>query len=94
MTASMNASIHMSTMDGWHVEWAKAYPKDSFTIGDGVNLDEDYEANEMYKHLERTIKIYDTDEWWEKAINSVNHVVEYFDAERMIMEYTKKFYSD
>ncbi|MBB6401073.1 starch phosphorylase [Methanococcus maripaludis] len=94
MTASMNASIHMSTMDGWHVEWAKAYPNDSFTIGDGVNLDEDYEANEMYKHLERAIKIYDTDEWWERAINSVNHVVEYFDAERMIMEYTKKFYSD
>jgi len=94
MTASMNASIHMSTMDGWHVEWANAYPEDSFTIGDGVNLNEDYESKELYKRIDEAIMLYDTDEWWKKAANCVNHVVEYFDAERMIKEYSEKLYNE
>ncbi|MDK2988395.1 MAG: glycogen phosphorylase [Methanothermococcus sp.] len=92
MTASMNGSIHMSTLDGWHVEWAEMYPDDSFTIGDGVNTDEAYEANSMYEQIEKAAKMYDTDVWWEKVANCVNHVVEYFDAERMVKEYVEKMY--
>lgn len=92
MTASMNASIHMSTLDGWHVEWVDMYPDDSFTIGDGINTDDDYEAKCMYEQLEKASNIYDTDKWWKKACNCVNHIVEYFDAERMAKEYAEKMY--
>ncbi|WP_456419409.1 alpha-glucan family phosphorylase [Methanocaldococcus infernus] len=92
MTASMNASIHMSTLDGWHVEWAKMYPDDSFTIGDGVRDDDEYVANCIYSLLSDVSDLYDTEAWWIKACNCVNHIVEYFDAERMAKEYAEKLY--
>ncbi|EHP86358.1 alpha-glucan family phosphorylase [Methanotorris formicicus] len=92
MTASMNGSIHMSTLDGWHVEWVEMYPDDSFTIGDGININDAYEADCMYRELEKASKMYDTDAWWEKVANCVNHIVEYFDAERMVKEYAEKIY--
>ncbi|HIP17151.1 MAG TPA: alpha-glucan family phosphorylase [Methanothermococcus okinawensis] len=92
MTASMNASIHMSTLDGWHVEWVEMYPNNSFTIGDGINTDDGYEAKCMYEQLEIASEMYDTREWWKKACNCVNDVVKYFDAERMVKEYASKMY--
>ncbi|XRO77149.1 alpha-glucan family phosphorylase [Methanocaldococcus sp. 10A] len=92
MTASMNASIHMSTLDGWHVEWAKMYPDDSFTIGEGVRDDDAYVANCIYNLLEEVADMYDSERWWMKACNCVNHIVEYFDAERMVKEYAEKLY--
>ncbi|WP_456471651.1 alpha-glucan family phosphorylase [Methanocaldococcus sp.] len=92
MTASMNASIHMSTLDGWHVEWAKMYPDDSFTIGDGFRDDDEYVANCIYSMLSDISDLYDTEAWWLKACNCVNHIVEYFDAERMAKEYAEKLY--
>ena len=93
MTASMNGSIHFSTLDGWHVEWAEMFPEDSFTIGDGKVLQDHYEAISMYEQLEYISKeLYNTEEWWNKVCNCVNDVVKYFDAERMLKEYAEKMY--
>ncbi|UXM84563.1 alpha-glucan family phosphorylase [Methanococcus aeolicus] len=92
MSASMNASIHLSTLDGWHAEWAEMYPDNSYTIGDCKNIHDAYEANCMYNHFEIMSNIYDTEEWWNKACNCVNDIVKYFDSERMVKEYAEKMY--
>ncbi|MCS3901448.1 alpha-glucan family phosphorylase [Methanococcus voltae] len=94
MTASMNGSVHMSTLDGWHVEWYNTYPELSFTIGDGENLNEDYEADSMYKLLWDVIDMYDTDKWWELVQKNILTSVDFFNSDRMLEEYSKKVYAE
>lgn len=99
MAASMNGSIHLSTDDGWHPEFAK----------DGVNAftippidhsrpveEQDIEDNRnMMDILEsRIIPIYydDPKKWTSIVKNAMFDVIPAFDSGRMAHEYYVKMY--
>ncbi|WP_298694036.1 alpha-glucan family phosphorylase [uncultured Sulfuricurvum sp.] len=99
MTASMNGSIHFSTEDGWHPEFAK-HGVNSFTIH---TLDhskptevQDYEDNKnMMDILENEIipMYYDKPEQWTQMMKTaMRDVIPAFDSGRMVHEYYTKMY--
>lgn len=99
MTASMNGSIHFSTDDGWHPEFAK-HGQNAFTIPmtdhNKSSEDQDYEDNKnLMDILENKIipMYYDKpDEWIQMMKNAMTDIIPTFDSGRMADEYYMKMY--
>jgi starch phosphorylase len=100
MTAAMNGSVNVSTDDGWVCEFAKT-GENSFIIppADPSLSPEDRDRRDLlgfYDILNRQILplYYDQPEQWSKLVlQSMNDVVPFFDADRMVDEYYKKIYA-
>ncbi len=99
MTASMNGSIHFSTEDGWHPEFAK-HGINSFTIPSVDHTksieEQDFEDNRaMMDILEFEIipMYYDKPEEWTQLMRTAMFdVIPAFDSGRMANEYYLKMY--
>lgn len=99
MSASMNGSVHLSTSDGWHPEFAKD-GINSFTIPSADSScsieQQDYEDNKnLLDILENKIipLYYDTPKEWIKIVNNaMSDVIPAFDSGRMVHEYYTKMY--
>lgn len=97
MTAAMNGSVHFSTMDGWHLEYAED-GVNSFAIGeDGPptsSLDED-DHESMMSRLERDIlpRYADREAWGKTVLRAIDTVLPFFDSNRMAQEYVDRLYS-
>ncbi len=99
MTASMNGSIHFSTDDGWHPEFAR-HGVNSFTIPpidhDKPVEEQDVEDNRnLMDILENEIipTYYGRSEQWTQIMrNAMNDVLPTFDSGRMAHEYYLKMY--
>jgi glycogen phosphorylase len=99
MTAAMNGSVNISTYDGWVCEFAKD-GHNSFIIppADPSLSHEDRDRHDLlgfYKAMkEKILPLYydKPDEWNKLVLNSMNDVVPFFDADRMVDEYYKKIY--
>jgi len=99
MTAAMNASVNLSTFDGWVCEFAKD-GENSFIIpqADPHATPEHRDRSDMdgfYQLLHEKVlpTYYDKpDEWSRIVFNSMNDVVPFFDADRMADEYYRKIY--
>lgn len=100
MTAAMNASVNLSTYDGWVCEFAKD-GENSFIIpeADRSLSPEDRDRHDLlgfYQALNNKVMpaYYDRpDDWSKIVLNSMNDVVPFFDADRMADEYYKKIYA-
>jgi len=106
MKVIANGGLNFSILDGW---WAEAYSPDygwkidSIEESDKVSLDEKdwFEASSMYNVLEREIipAFYLRDannlpvEWIKKMKLSIRDLAGYFSTDRMLKEYTDKFYT-
>lgn len=95
MTAAMNASINLSTFDGWICEFGKD-GENAFILpvasGDDINK-QDFEN--LYTKLENEVipMYYSNQEKWRQIIlNSMNDVSVEFDSDRMAREYYEKLY--
>jgi len=100
MTAAMNGSVNLSTYDGWVCEFAKD-GENSFII---PPADPALSASDRDRHdllgfysimKERILPLYydEPDGWGKIMLNSMNDVVPFFDADRMVDEYYKKIYA-
>ena len=100
MTAAMNGSVNLSTYDGWVCEFAKD-GENSFIIppaDPGLSPDERDRHDLLGYYTALNEKILPTyydrpDEWSRIVLNSMNDVVPFFDADRMVDEYYKKIYA-
>ena len=100
MAASMNGSIHFSTNDGWHPEFAK-HGENAFTIPaidhNKPAEEQDNEDNKnMMDILENEIipMYYDQPKQWvEMMKTAMKDVVPAFDSRRMAHEYYEKMYN-
>ncbi|MFU8893349.1 MAG: alpha-glucan family phosphorylase [Luteolibacter sp.] len=100
MTAAMNASINLSTYDGWVCEFAKD-GENSFIIpeADRALSPEDRDRQDtlgFYKVMkEKVLPLYydDPKGWGKLVLQSMNDVVPFFDADRMAAEYYEKIYT-
>jgi starch phosphorylase len=100
MAASMNGSIHISTNDGWHPEFAK-HDCNSFTIPPIDHTrpveEQDYEDNKnLMDMLENEIipMYYNKQERWTQIMkNAMSDVIPAFDSGRMVHEYYTKMYN-
>ena len=102
MTASMNASVNLSTDDGWIPEFAKN-GVNSFVVpqADYANMSvfdvDNYDMNQLYDILENQIlpMYYDRpDEWRQVVKNAMDDVKEQFNSDRMADEYYKIMYNN
>ena len=99
MTAAMNASVNLSTYDGWVCEFAKD-GDNSFIIPEAdLSLShEDRDRHDMdgfYDVLENKVlpAYYDDPAEWDRIVlNSMNDVAPFFDSDRMADEYYQKVY--
>ncbi|MCB0522870.1 MAG: alpha-glucan family phosphorylase [Lewinellaceae bacterium] len=99
MTAAMNASVNLSTLDGWIPEFAKP-GHNAFTVplADDHMPDEvqdEFDRHNLMDMLENEIlpTYYDKpDRWLAIVQNSMKEVVKFFDSDRMADEYYKKLY--
>jgi starch phosphorylase len=95
MTAGMNASINVSTFDGWICEFAKN-DVNSFILpvaeGDDINKQD---CDNLFEILEtKVIPTYykKPKEWLKMTLNSMDDVSDFFDSDRMAKEYYEKLY--
>ena len=95
MTAAMNASINLSTYDGWICEFAEN-GENAFIVpvaeGDDINKQD---CDNFFEILENTvIPTYykNQKEWQRMTLNSMNDVNEPFNSDRMAREYYEKLY--
>ena len=100
MTAAMNASVNLSTYDGWVCEFAKD-GENSFII-EPANPELSPEERDRHDLLvfydllnEKVLPTYydNPAEWSRMVFNSMNDVAPFFDADRMADEYYKKIYA-
>jgi starch phosphorylase len=100
MTASMNGSIHFSTDDGWHPEFAK-HGFNAFTIppidhSTPIEVQDHEDNKNMMDILENEIipMYYDHPEQWCQMMKSaMSDVIPAFDSGRMVHEYYVKMYN-
>ncbi len=100
MTAAMNAAINVSTYDGWVCEFAKD-GENSFILppANPALSPEDRDRHDLlsfYQAMnEQILPLYyqKPEAWSELVLHSMNDVVPYFDADRMVDEYYKKIYA-
>jgi glycogen phosphorylase len=100
MTAAMNASVNLSTYDGWVCEFAKD-GENSFIIppADPGLSPEERDRHDMlgfYEALEQRIlpMYYERpDDWAQVVMNSMNEVCPFFDSDRMADEYYRNIYA-
>ena len=95
MTAAMNASLNLSTYDGWICEFAEN-GENAFIVpvaeGDDINKQD---CDNFFEILENTvIPTYykNQKEWQRMTLNSMNDVNEPFNSDRMAREYYEKLY--
>lgn len=101
MTASMNGSIHLSTEDGWHPEFAK-HGCNAFTIPvtdhTAAYEVQDFEDNKnLMDILEKEVlpMYYDKPEQWTQIMKTaMSDVIPAFDSGRMVHEYYIKMYNN
>ena len=103
MKAAANGVLTLSTLDGW---WAEAYtPEVGWAIGRGETYDDqDYqdwvEAEALYDLLERDVvpMFYERSgrrlprRWVDKMKASISALSYFFNTNRMVAEYTDRFY--
>ena len=103
MKALVNGSINLSELDGW---WAEAYtPEVGWALGDGREHDDDpswdaFEAESLYTLLEQRVipEFYKRDAngiptaWVARMRESIAQLTPYFSANRMVREYTERYY--
>ncbi|WP_439558323.1 alpha-glucan family phosphorylase [Dyadobacter sp.] len=95
MTAAMNASLNLSTFDGWICEFAKD-GENSFLLpvakGDDINKQD---CDNLMEKLEREVipTYYNGQKKWRQMVlNSMNDVNVPFNSDRMAREYYEKLY--
>jgi starch phosphorylase len=99
MTAAMNGTIHFSTDDGWHPEFAED-GVNAFTIPPinntvPVKEQDEIDNKNMMDILENVIipTYYDNPKRWLKIMKkSMSDILPTFDSDRMADEYYKKMY--
>ncbi len=103
MKVLANGGINLSVRDGW---WAEAWsPEVGWALGDGRSHDgdpawDDAEALELYRILEEEVvpAFYDRDEagiprrWTRRMRESMATLTPRFSTNRMVREYTERFY--
>lgn len=103
MKVLVNGGLNLSELDGW---WAEAWqPKVGWALGDGREHDSDpawdsKEANDLYQLLEEEIipAFYQRDHqgiathWVERIRNSMAVLTPFFSTNRMVREYTERYY--
>ena len=100
MTAAMNGSLNFSTWDGWICEFGKD-GENSFIVPPAEpNLSPEARDHTDLMNLHRILnesicpKYYNhSNDWWRMVLQSMNDVVPYFDADRMVHEYYEKIYA-
>ncbi|GAB4257999.1 MAG: alpha-glucan family phosphorylase [Saprospiraceae bacterium] len=100
MTAAMNGSVNLSTLDGWIPEFAK-HGHNAFVVPKAemnwpVEQQDEFDRVNIMKVLEDEIlpRYYNQPEdWRQTAWNSMREVVLYFDSDRMADEYYQKLYA-
>ena len=101
MTASMNASVNLSTDDGWIPEFAKSgvnsfvVPKADYANMSVYDVDH-YDMNKLYDILENEIlpMYYDRPNEWRQVVkNAMDDVKVQFNSDRMADEYYKLIYN-
>ncbi|MCH8218966.1 MAG: alpha-glucan family phosphorylase [Planctomycetes bacterium] len=104
MKAAMNGVLNLSTLDGW---WCEGYHADGgWSIGGGETYqDPDYhdmiECQALYKLLENEIiPLFYTRSadnlpraWIRRMKNSIRTIAPEFNTNRMVAEYTRRFYN-
>ena len=95
MTAAMNASLNLSTFDGWICEFAKD-GENAFLLpvaeGEDINKQD---CDNLLDKLETTvIPTYykNQKKWGQMVLNSMNDVSAEFNSDRMAREYYEKLY--
>jgi len=97
MKASVNGTLHCSTLDGW---WVEGYSSEfGWAIG-GESSDDEADANSLYSIIENEIvPLYYTinedglpEKWIERMKRSIKAVSPKFGARRMMNDYLNKFY--
>lgn len=95
MTAAMNASLNLSTFDGWICEFARN-GENAFILpvakGEDINKQD---SQNLLNMLEKTvIPTYykNPDKWGEMVLISMDDVSEEFNSDRMAREYYEKLY--
>ncbi|NIJ55870.1 alpha-glucan family phosphorylase [Dyadobacter arcticus] len=95
MTAAMNASLNLSTYDGWICEFAKD-EVNSFIlpVAEGEDINKQDCDNLMEKLETSVIPTYycDQEKWQTLVLNSMNDVHVEFNSDRMAREYYEKLY--
>ncbi|NNE30133.1 MAG: alpha-glucan family phosphorylase [Saprospiraceae bacterium] len=100
MTAAMNASVNVSTNDGWIPEFAK-HEHNAFVVPvanprwSEEEVD-NFDRDNFFRILdEEIIPIYyeQPEKWWEIVVNSMTEVVPYFDSDRMATQYYDMLYA-
>jgi starch phosphorylase len=103
MKVLVNGGLNLSELDGW---WAEAYsPEVGWALGDGKEHGDDpswdaAEAESLYDLLEREVipAFYSRDErgippgWVARMRKSMAHLTPLFSANRVVREYTEKYY--
>jgi starch phosphorylase len=95
MTAAMNASLNLSTYDGWICEFAED-GENAFLVpvaeGDDINKQD---CDNFFEIIENKVipTYYKNQKEWERmTLNSMNDVNEPFNSDRMAREYYEKLY--
>ena len=96
MKASINATLHLSTLDGW---WVEGYNgKNGFVIG-GEKSNDEKDAESIYENLEKIAKMYyerDDVEYPKEFVKmkkeALKSITPKFSARRMMKDYLNKFY--
>jgi starch phosphorylase len=103
MKAAANGVLNLSILDGW---WDEAYePELGWAIGRGESYDDPHyqdqvEAEALYNLLERDVvpTFFDRDAsglprlWIDRIKESIETLCHYFNTNRMVAEYTDRFY--
>jgi starch phosphorylase len=98
-----NGGLNLSVLDGW---WAEAYDREvGWAIGSGEDYDNDdyqdaVESDALYSLLEKEVAplFYDRDQenlprrWIAKMKHSMKRLSPIFNTNRMVREYTERFY--
>ena len=95
MTAAMNASVNVSTYDGWICEFAKD-GENSFIlpVAEGPDINKQ-DCDSLFEVLvTKVLPTYykEGDDWEKLVLNSMDDVSEFFDSDRMAREYYEKLY--
>lgn len=96
MSAAMNASINISTDDGWICEFATK--KNSFVVpvapADSEFMRDVTDQNNLLDVIEKILPMYydKPDQWNKMVFQSMEDVLKYFDSDRMAAEYYEKLY--
>ncbi len=100
MTAAMNASVNISTNDGWVCEFAKD-GHNSFIIPEAdpnltAEARDQHDLLGFYQLMDtEVLPLYygNKDGWWDIVLNSMDDVAPFFDSGRMADEYYKNIYA-